>query len=118
MMDIQNIVTDQDTELLDSEITEISHEFAETYYFDNGKIEELEALVTKAMKLGELYERKKWQEGSAVPDGFVLVPKECSDEMAEVIAATARVCGGIAGDVYDAVVKQAMVEAAEHKENL
>lgn len=47
---------------------------------------------------------------SAAPEGFVLVPKECSDEMAEVIAATARVCGGIAGDVYDAVVKQAMVE--------
>lgn len=66
-MDIQNIVTDQDTELLDSEITEISQEFAETYYFDNGKIEELEALVAKAMKLGELYERKKWQEGGAAP---------------------------------------------------
>lgn len=75
-MDIQNIVTDQDTELLDSEITEISQEFAETYYFDNGKIEELEALVAKAMKLGELYERKKWQEGGAAPEGFVLVPKE------------------------------------------
>lgn len=47
---------------------------------------------------------------NAVPEGFVLVPKECSDDMAEIIAITARVCGGIAGDVYDAVVKQAMVE--------
>ena len=40
---------------------------------------------------------------SAVPDGFVLVPKECSDEMAEIIAITAKVCGGIAGDIYDAI---------------
>ncbi|WP_139851309.1 hypothetical protein [Acinetobacter pullicarnis] len=50
---------------------------------------------------------------SAVPEGFVLVPKECSDEMAEIIAITAKVCGGIAGDVYDAVVKQAVIEARE-----
>ena len=50
---------------------------------------------------------------SAVPDGFVLVPKECSDEMAEIIAITAKVCGGIAGDIYDAVVKQAVIEARE-----
>ena len=50
---------------------------------------------------------------SAVPDGFVLVPKECSDNMAEIIARTARVCGGIAGDIYDAVVKQAVIEARE-----
>lgn len=41
---------------------------------------------------------------------YVLVPKECSDEMAEVIAGVARVCGGIADDIYDAIVKQAMVE--------
>lgn len=52
---------------------------------------------------------------NAVPEGFVLMPKECSDEMAEVIATTANVCGGIAGDVYDAVIKQAVVEAAEDK---
>lgn len=48
---------------------------------------------------------------SAVPEGFVLVPKECSDEMAEIIATTTNVCGGIAGDVYDAILKQAMIEA-------
>lgn len=89
---------------------EMSQELAETYYFDNDKIEELESLVAKAMKLGELYEKKKQQEASAVPDGFVLLNKECSDEMAEVIAGVARVCGGGADDIYDAVVKQAMVE--------
>lgn len=51
----------------------------------------------------------------AVPEGFVLVPRECSDEMAEVIAHTANVCGGIAGDVYDAVIKQALAEVKEGK---
>ena len=44
-------------------------------------------------------------------EGFVLMPKDCSDDMAEIIATTANVCGGIAGDVYDAILKQAMIEA-------
>lgn len=78
-MDIQNnsIVTDADTDVLDSQITQISNDFAETYYFDNEQQEELEMLVAKCMKLGELYERKKWQaaKAQAVPEGFVLVPK-------------------------------------------
>ncbi len=52
---------------------------------------------------------------NAMPKGFVLVNKECSDEMAEVIATTANVCGGIANDIYDAVIKQAVVEATEGK---
>ena len=77
-MDIQNnsIVTDADTDVLDSQITQISNDFAETYYFDNEQQEELETLVAKCMKLGELYERKKWQaaKAQAVPEGFVLLP--------------------------------------------
>ena len=77
-MDIQNnsIVTDADTDVLDSQITQISNDFAETYYFDNEQQEELEMLVAKCMKLGELYERKKWQaaKAQAVPEGFVLLP--------------------------------------------
>src|SRR5690606_5053901 len=78
-MDIQNnsVVTDVDTEILDGEITQISNDFSETYYFDGEQEEELEMLVAKAMKLGELYERKKWQtaKAQAVPEGFVLVEK-------------------------------------------
>ena len=77
-MDIQNnsIVTDADTDVLDSQITQISNDFAETYYFDNEQQEELEMLVAKCMKLGELYERKKWQAAKTqdAPEGFVLVP--------------------------------------------
>lgn len=79
-MDILNnsIVTDADTEVLDSQITQISNDFSETYYFDSEQEEELELLVAKAMKLGELYERKKWQaaKAQAVPEGFVLVSAE------------------------------------------
>ena len=71
-MDIQNnaIVTDVDTGILDGEITQISNDFSEAYYLDNEQQEELELLVAKAMKLGELYERKKWQtaKAQAVPD--------------------------------------------------
>ena len=66
-MDILNnsIVTDADTEVLDSQITQISNDFSETHYFDSEQEEELELLVAKAMKLGELYERKKWQTAKA-----------------------------------------------------
>lgn len=81
-MDIQNnsIVTDADTEVLDSQITQISNDFAETYYFDSEQEEELELLVAKAMKLGELYERKKWQAAKVHEaeklKGCVVVPLE------------------------------------------
>lgn len=78
-MDILNnsIVTDLDTEILDGEIDQISNYLSETHYFDNEQEEELELLIAKAMKLGELYERKKWQaaKAQAVPEGFVLVKK-------------------------------------------
>ena len=86
-MDVQNnsIVTDADTDVLDSQITQISNDFAETYYFDNEQQEELEMLVAKCMKLGELYERKKWQavKAQAVPEGFVLVDKH---QLAQLMA--------------------------------
>lgn len=75
-MDILNnsIVTDADTEILDGEIDQISNYLSETHYFDNEQEEELELLVAKAMKLGELYERKKWQaaKAQAVPAKLVL----------------------------------------------
>lgn len=67
-MDILNdsIVTDADTEILDGEIDQISNYLSKTHYFDHEQEEELELLVAKAMKLGELYERKKWQAAKAL----------------------------------------------------
>lgn len=76
-MDIQNIVTDQDIELLDAEIDEFSISMSAQHNFSCANEDDLESLIGMAMKLGEMYERKKWQEkGSTIPDGFVLVPKE------------------------------------------
>lgn len=89
-MDIQNnsIVTDADTEILDGEINQISSYLSETHYFDSAQEEELEMLVAKAMKLGELYERKKWQaaKAQAIPEGLVVVPKEPTQAMYEAYA--------------------------------
>lgn len=44
-----------------------------------------------------------------VPDGYVMVPKEMTDEIGEAIAMQANCCGGIALDIYDA-----MIAAAPH----
>ncbi|WP_446896650.1 ead/Ea22-like family protein [Citrobacter freundii] len=44
-------------------------------------------------------------------DGYVLVPKEMTDEIGEAIALQANCCGGIALDIYDA-----MLEAAPQQE--
>lgn len=168
-MDIQDnsVVTDVDTEILDGEITQISNDFSETYYFDGEQEEELEMLVAKAMKLGELYERKKWQaakaqadqkiklllcdehlkkcesptgvfnsqypdeepcliclakeaKAQAVPEGFVLVPKEPTDKtIAHMINTPIEVnllCDHAdvflsEGEAY--IAYQAMIEAQE-----
>ncbi|GKP41032.1 hypothetical protein NUBL515_49470 [Klebsiella pneumoniae] len=45
----------------------------------------------------------------AIPDGYVMVPKEMTDEIGEAIAMQANCCGGIALDIYDA-----MIAAAPH----
>ncbi|WKM72915.1 DUF551 domain-containing protein [Klebsiella oxytoca] len=44
-----------------------------------------------------------------IPDGYVMVPKEITDEIGEAIAMQANCCGGIALDIYDA-----MLAAAPH----
>ena len=74
-MDIQNIVTEQDTETLDAEIAAMTAAFTEEHYLNNDEAEHLEMIAAKSMVLGELYERAKWQaKAQAVPEGFVLVP--------------------------------------------
>lgn len=49
------------------------------------------------------------QPAPVVPDGYVMVPKEMTDEIGEAIAMQANCCGGIALDIYDA-----MIAAAPH----
>ncbi|MGY5391969.1 hypothetical protein [Acinetobacter sp. NigerLNRRAM0016] len=68
-MDIKNIVTEQNTETLDAEITAMTEAFTEEHYLNNDEAEHLEMIVAKSMVLGELYERAKWQAKSqAVPE--------------------------------------------------
>ena len=75
-MDIQNIVTEQDTETLDAEIAAMTAAFTEEHYLNNDEAEHLEMIAAKSMVLGELYERAKWQaKAQAVPEGFVLVKR-------------------------------------------
>ena len=45
-----------------------------------------------------------------VPDGYVMVPKEMTDEIGEAIAMQANCCGGIALDIYDAMLAAAPQE--------
>lgn len=49
------------------------------------------------------------QPAPVVPDGYVMVPKEMTDEIGKAIAMQANCCGGIALDIYDA-----MIAAAPH----
>lgn len=66
----QDGVTTFDTESLDNEISKISREFEAEYFFDNDDADRLEMLIAKSMRLGELYERQKWQaaKAQAVPE--------------------------------------------------
>lgn len=45
-----------------------------------------------------------------IPDGYVMVPKEMTDEIGEAIAMQANCCGGIALDIYDAMLAAAPQE--------
>ena len=65
----------------------------------------------------EKFQKPAWDawlaaKAQTIPKGFVLVPTECTDEIAEAIAFSARVCGGVANDVYESIVK-AVIEAQE-----
>ncbi len=57
------------------------------------------------------YEQNVMQAGNSpvIPEGYVMVPKEMTDEIGEAIAMQANCCGGIALDIYDA-----MLAAAPH----
>lgn len=58
----------------------------------------------------EAFKAMLQQPAPAVPDGYVLVPKEMTDEIGEAISMRARCCGGIALDIYDAMLAAAPQE--------
>ncbi|HHR1263785.1 TPA: hypothetical protein ACS61N_000317 [Klebsiella oxytoca] len=49
------------------------------------------------------------------PSGYVMVPKEMTDEIGEAIAMQANCCGGIALDIYDAMLAAAPQEVPDGK---
>lgn len=51
----------------------------------------------------------KLQAGNSpvIPEGYVMLPKEMTDEIGEAIAMQANCCGGIALDIYDAMLAAA-----------
>lgn len=73
------LITRNDTENLDNEITQIKESFIDEHFLDNDQADQLEMLIAKAIKLGELYERIKSQTKPAVPEGYVLVEKKRLD---------------------------------------
>lgn len=44
---------------------------------------------------------------NGIPEGWKLVPSEMTDEIGEAIARNANCCGGIALDIYDAILNAA-----------
>ena len=55
-------------------------------------------------EMGDVLLYRHPQPAPVVPDGYVLVPKEMTDEIGEAIAMQANCCGGIALDIYDAML--------------
>ena len=53
---------------------------------------------------------KKAGNSPVIPEGYVMVPKEMTDEIGEAIAMQANCCGGIALDIYDAMLAAAPQE--------
>ncbi|MDG3557032.1 hypothetical protein P7L54_13860 [Acinetobacter bereziniae] len=108
----EELVNSADTELLDSQIDQITNSFIEEHFLDNDEAEQLEMLVAKSMKLGELYERKKWQE-KATPEGSVLMPIKPTETMVLAVAKEHEGDAFLPYSLYNAFVKQAMIEAQE-----
>ncbi|TQC56863.1 DUF551 domain-containing protein [Klebsiella pneumoniae] len=58
-------------------------------------------------EMGDVLLYRHPQPAQVVPDGYVMVPKEMTDEIGEAIAMQANCCGGIALDIYDAMLAAA-----------
>lgn len=54
-------ITLQDTEILDNEISQLENAFIDRHFLTDDEAGELETLIAKAMKLGEMYALQKVQ---------------------------------------------------------
>ena len=74
VMDIQETI-----DIRYEEIEGLKQNLSEDHYMNPEQEDELEELITKAIKFGELC-AKRDAKAQAVPEGFVLVPKEPTDK--------------------------------------
>ncbi|HFT1604679.1 TPA: hypothetical protein ACH270_005409 [Klebsiella oxytoca] len=72
-----------------------------TLEMDREEFAALRRMITKLRQAGN---------SPVIPDGYVMVPKEMTDEIGEAIAMQANCCGGIALDIYDAMLAAAPQE--------
>lgn len=79
-MDIQETI-----DIRYEEIEGLKQNLSEDHYMNPEQEDELEELITKAIKFGELC-AKRDAKAQAVPEGFVLVKKELPEQIAEKMA--------------------------------
>ncbi|WP_410674508.1 hypothetical protein [Citrobacter braakii] len=86
------------------------------FFSSEGIVVQIEKLMAVLAVHGIQYERRgnacraaMLQAGNSpvTPDGWVMVPKEMTDAIGEAIAMHANCCGGIALDIYDAMLAAA-----------
>ena len=80
-----------------------------SFTFDAG---EASSFAKGSWAVQEYVELERYQQAvagnsPATPDGWVMVPKEMTDAIGEAIAMQANCCGGIALDIYDAMLAAA-----------
>ena len=80
VMDIQETI-----DIRYEEIEGLKQNLSEDHYMNPEQEDELEELITKAIKFGELC-AKRDAKAQAVPEGFVVVAKELPEKIAEKMA--------------------------------
>ena len=91
------------------EIEDLQQKLTEDHYMNPEQEDELEELITKAIKFGELC-AKRDAKAQAVPEGFVLMPLEIDDFDHPITKALEK---GIVKDLSASVIYKAMIEAQE-----
>lgn len=91
------------------EIEGLKQNLSEDHYMNPEQEDELEELITKAIKFGELC-AKRDAKAQAVPEGFVLMPLEIDDFDHPITKALEK---GIVKDLSASVIYKAMIEAQE-----
>jgi hypothetical protein len=103
-MDIQETI-----DIRYEEIEGLKQNLSEDHYMNPEQEDELEELITKAIKFGELC-AKRDAKAQAVPEGFVLMPLEIDDFDHPITKALEK---GIVKDLSASVIYKAMIEAQE-----